>query len=315
MIESVERAPEREHDVVGHVDDVRDRSDAGCEEAGAQPRRRGGDPHIAKEPADVAGAAFEILDDDVGGLVACERWIDPRRRREREPVEDRDLARETVDGEQVRTVAGHLELEHGVGDRQDVRERRPRFPRLPQDEDAGMVGAELELTLGENHPVRDRPAELGPLERASVRKERPRERDRDRRARTEVPRAADDLTRLCLADVDPAQLEAVGIRVLARLDDPADAIEPEVAVRVRDAATDDAVDLGGGHREPVRDVLDRRRERDVVAQPRDRHLHENCLRSRRSFSQSCRMSGSPWRSIAIRSRPRPNAKPETSSGP
>ncbi len=156
-----------------------------------------------------------------------------------------------------------------------------------------MVGAELELALGEDHAVRHGPAELRPLERASVREERARERDCDRRARPEVPGAADDLARLGLAHVDPAQLEAVGVWVLARLDDSTDAVEPEVPVGVGNAAANDALDLGGGDREPVGHVLDRRRERDVVAQPRDRYLHENCLRRRRSFSQSWRMSGSP----------------------
>ena len=43
-------------------------------------------------------------------------------------------------------------------------------------------------------------------------------------------------------------------------------------------------------------------------------LHQNCSRKRRSFSNSRRRSGTPCFSIAMRSMPRPNAKPCTCSG-
>lgn len=38
-------------------------------------------------------------------------------------------------------------------------------------------------------------------------------------------------------------------------------------------------------------------------------LCQNCARNRGSFSNSTRMSGIPYRSMATRSTPRPNAKP------
>ena len=78
---------------------------------------------------------------------------------------------------------------------------------------------------------------------AAVREHRARQRDGDRRAGAEVPGAADDLARLALADVDAAELEPVGVRVLAGLEHAADAEEPEVAVVVGDAAARDPLDL------------------------------------------------------------------------
>src|SRR5205085_10142945 len=50
----VERAAEREHHVVGDVDDVRDRADAGVPQARLQPRRRPADRDVPKEPSDEA---------------------------------------------------------------------------------------------------------------------------------------------------------------------------------------------------------------------------------------------------------------------
>ena len=52
----------------------------------------------------------------------------------------------------------------------------------------------------------------------------------------------------------------------------------------------------------------------VLLQPGDGDPHQNCSRKRRSFSKNRRRSGTPCLSIAMRSMPRPNAKPCTCSG-
>ena len=69
-VEGVERVPEREHDVVRHVDDVRDRAHPGRLQARLQPRRRLPDRDVAEEPADVARAALVVLDGHVRVLAA-----------------------------------------------------------------------------------------------------------------------------------------------------------------------------------------------------------------------------------------------------
>ncbi len=56
-VEGVERAAPDVHDVVRHVDDVRDRAHAGEVQRDAQPLRRRADRDVAEDPADVAGAA------------------------------------------------------------------------------------------------------------------------------------------------------------------------------------------------------------------------------------------------------------------
>ena len=149
--------------------------------------------------------------------------------------ERRDLARDAVDAQQVDPVPGRLDVQDQVGERQHVGERRSRLG-LGQDHDPRVVGAELELALGQDHPPRDLAAQLRLPERlVGARKPRARKRDGDGGAGTEVPGAADDLARRALPHVDLAELQPVGVRMLARLEDLADEEEPEIAVFVRPA--------------------------------------------------------------------------------
>ena len=158
------------------------------------------------------------------------------------------------------------------------------------------------------------PRETSPRSGRSVerprepREERARETDRDGRARAEVPRAADDLLRVGVADVDLAELEPVGVRVRLGADDAPDDEVPEVAALVCDADLDEPLDLERRDGEPPRDLLVGRRRLDVLAQPGERRL-QNCLEKRRSLRQSSRRSGNSWRSIAMRSSPQPKANP------
>ena len=63
----MQRRAEREHDVVRHVDDVRDRSHPRCEQARLQPDRARPRRRAAEDPADVARAGREVLDAHVTG--------------------------------------------------------------------------------------------------------------------------------------------------------------------------------------------------------------------------------------------------------
>ena len=76
--------------------------------------------------------------------------------------------------------------------------------------------------LGQDHSVGDGVTEGPLLDREALGHHRSRQRNRNGRTGGEVPRAADDLPRLVLADVDLAELEPVGVRMLARLEHLAD---------------------------------------------------------------------------------------------
>ena len=126
-----------------------------------------------------------------------------------------------------------------------------------QQHDPGVVGAEIDLVLGQDHPVGELAAHLALSSFSPFGKHRAGERDGHGRARAEVPGAADDLARLALPHVDAAELKPVGVRMLLRLDDLAHAEKPEIAVLVVHAAALDAVDLGRRDREPGRQLLER----------------------------------------------------------
>ena len=86
-------------------------------------------------------------------------------------------------------------------------------------------------------------------------------------------------------------------------------------VGVADADALDPLDLGAGQVEPLGELLGRQTRVAVLAQPCVAGPSSpNCSRKRRSLSKNSRRSGTPWRSIAIRSMPMPNAKPWTCSG-
>ena len=152
VVERVQRAAERKHHVVGHVDDVRDRAHAGVGESRLQPRRRLADRHVAEQATDVARAAFEILDLDLDRLVA-RAGLGTRHRRKRTPVKHRDLTRDPVDRRQIGSVVERLDLEHVLAERQHVDERRAGVKRVVEHHDPGVIVAELELALGEDHPL------------------------------------------------------------------------------------------------------------------------------------------------------------------
>ena len=183
VVERVQRVAEREHDVVRHVDDVRDRAHPRAEQPRLQPGRRLADANVAEEPADVARAPLEVLDADVDRLVARDRLgTVPRAGRKVDVEQRRDLAGDAVDRRQVGPVVAGLDLEHRVGERQHVGERRARLVRGVEEHDPGVVGAEVDLVLGEDHPVGDLAAHLAPLELEPVRRA-PRRAARPRRSR------------------------------------------------------------------------------------------------------------------------------------
>ena len=89
---------------------------------------------------------------------------------------------------------------------------------------------------------------------------------------------------------------------------------PRLPSESADADLDHPLDLERRDGEAARDLRGRRRGLDVLAQPGERNAHQNCLEKRRSLRQSSRRSGNSWRSMAMRSSPHPNAKPEYRSG-
>jgi hypothetical protein len=136
-----------------------------------------------------------------------------------------------------------------------------------------VIGAEVDLVLGQDHPVGQLPTHIALLELQAVRNRRAGQRDGDCRARAEVPRAADDLAGVALPHIHAAELEPVRVRMLLGLEHLPDEEAAEVPVRVRHPAGDDPVDLAAREHETTGQLLDGQVERDVLAQPGNRDLH------------------------------------------
>ena len=79
-------------------------------------------------------------------------------------------------------------------------------------------------------------------------------------------------------------------------------------VPVRAPALDPA-NLKATQRERVGQLLSGELHIGELAKPGEWNLHRNPAKKRRSFSRKARRSGMPCRNIAMRSTPRPKAKP------
>ncbi len=133
-IERVQRMPQLEQHVVGDVDDVADRADAGCGEPFGKPGGRWTDAHVGNRGA-IAGAPCGVLDGHAeraerGGRRLAERpcW----RRTQCRRVTRRDLARQSNHAQAVRAVSGDLEVDDrvfGIGRRESLRGRGDRLDR------------------------------------------------------------------------------------------------------------------------------------------------------------------------------------------
>ncbi len=288
-IERVHRVPELEQDQVGDVDDVGDGADAQALEPVADPRRRGRDGHVGDDRRAVVRAALGVLDGDAHQLGHRARRDAGRRvrlrRRERQLVERRRLAREPHVSERVGPVRREVDVEDPVVRRRqrlDERRARLRRPRR-EDEDARVArvrvdrlgrllgaGREPELELGAEHPLARDAADLARRERHPERRQyRPDRRQRDLPARLgHVGRAADDALQHARAAIDGHQPELRAGRM--RLDGP----------HLRDdhglarAVLGDPVDGEPRAREPLGELGGRGLEiRDERADPAVRGFH------------------------------------------
>ena len=147
----------------------------------AQPLGRRARGHVAEDAADVAGTALEVLDPDVHRLLVDDGGIVDLRDVELTVEQRRDLACDAHHGEQVDAVHGRRRVEDAVADREHVDERAAGLEAVRQQHDPGVVVAEADLVLGEDHPPRSLAPELALVERhVEDREVRAGERDRDR---------------------------------------------------------------------------------------------------------------------------------------
>ena len=152
---------------------------------------------------------------------------------------------------------------------------------MVQHDDAGVVGPDRQLILGQDHAVGLDPSELDLFQTAAVRHHSPRSRHGDGLTGGNVVGAADDLGWSAPADIDHAHAETVGVGVTAALEHLSD---HEVLARA-DSVMLHALHLGAGQRQPLGQRGRIHRRSTVLMQPLQGNTHQpNCSRNRTSFS-------------------------------
>ena len=243
----VQRAAEREHHVVGDVDDVRDRAHPRSRSAAPSARRatrrasRRGRTRAMKR-----GHASRSSIVDRERLVAVARRV--RARRPRHRLRARRRSAPPPRARSRRSTSGRAGCR---ASRSRARRRRAAARRRAASRPRGRPTSTMippwSVPSSSSRSDRIIPSETSPRSlRFSIVNSPPGitragSDDGDRRAGAEVPRAADDRPRLAVADVDLRQLELVGVRMLAGLEHLAD---DEVAVGCRRRRTRRAARCG-----------------------------------------------------------------------
>ncbi len=205
-------------------------------------------------------------------------------------VEDRrDVARDAAHRQQVRAVREDLEVEHHVRQRDALGERLAGGEAVAEHHDAVVLVGDLELALGEDHPVRELAAQPRALELAPVGHRSPGSATATVSPAPKFHAPQTIWRGSGPPGVDPAELQSVGVRVRARLEHEPGEHETLDPVLLGQAATRDLLDLDARERDPRAELVERRqRIVQVGLQPADRHLHRrppaNCSRNRRSSS-------------------------------
>src|SRR5690348_850084 len=208
-------------------------------------------------------------------------------------------------GEQVRAVRHHIDYETRIADRHGVEKGGARCGIDVQLEDALVLVSEAELARRAEHPIRGLAPNPSPLDLHPVRHHRPARRERIQRVGLHVRRAANDVEQSAGAGIDLRHPEVIRVRVRTRLDDPTDHDRGEVRAE-RVELVDGRYTRGDQVAQPGRCLI----ERHERPEPLVRDVHSaTCSRKRTSESYRMRMSGMPYRLIAIRAGPMPNAQP------
>ena len=252
-----------EHDVVRHVDKRVDRAHANFPDAALHPVGGGLDVQPLDLRAGHAGAALlvEYGDMEAGGVLDVA--VEVLEGLERQVVQRRQLTGDAVVAPQVRAVRHGLvvDLEEDIVHSERRGERRTgRCVEVAQIEDDGFLCGEevgkADLARGADHAVARDAAQLRLLDLDGLALTVPAAHGTgaghgDLHSVAQVHAAADDLADVAAADVGPADLQLVGVRVLANLLHHADDHMVEAAGQILGV-----LHLDGGHRQVIGQTLE-----------------------------------------------------------
>jgi hypothetical protein len=303
----VRRLAELEHHVVRGVHDVVDRAHPAQLEAAGQPPRRRPDRDAVEDRDGESAAQVRVLDVHARrGPVAGAVRVGGRDRRERDPEARRQVARHALDAPGIGAVALDRQVEHDLV--AEVQQLGDRSSGRGAVDVVEQEEAGVVVADAELAARAEHPVGDHPAHGAPRDLHAVRQRRPDRCERHERT----DLVVPRAAD----HLDAARAVVDGREADPVRALD---RVDGLDAHDHDAVEGAAHGLDPLHDeaeVVEHRGERlgvtersDVRLEPADRDAHQNCLSTRTSGSMSMRTSGTSWRIEAHRSIPNPKANP------
>ena len=272
-VEDMERARQIEGDVVGDVDQSRDRPEPDGGEPVLQPSGAGSVTDIAKHPPDDEGAGIAVIRREIAppGKRALEPALDRRRiERLEAPHPGRgEVAGDAADARAVGAVGGQPDLDRGIADAERHGRRRAGGKVAFEIDDALMLVRQAELALGAQHAAALDAADLRFLElRPGGGDHASGAREDALHAGARVGRAAHHLESFAAPGIDGADAEPVGVGVRAGLDHVADHEFGERGGRIVDR-----VDLEPDHRQPFGDRLAPGVGIEMLAQPGQGELH------------------------------------------
>ena len=262
------RTAGRKHQVIGAVHQCADRALARSLEAALHPVGRCAIGHAPDDAPVKCGAAFGIVDPDLGRARALALYRGHFGRLECAQPRCGQIARDTHHAHAVGPVRRDRHIEHGrciaVFGKAGARRRI-----LGQFDDAVMLVAQFQFAHGTHHAIRFDAADRALAQFHPVGGDhRARQAEHAFHSRARIGRTADDLQRVTLAGIDTQHLQLVGIRVRPRRQHMRDAEAGQLVGRVLDT-----FDLVADPVERGRNVGDRSVGLEVILQPFERELH------------------------------------------
>lgn len=220
QVEGMHRLAELQHHVLGDIHQQRHRAHAAAAQALGHPHRCG------RRRIDAFDHTPAIARRLAAG-IELDRERARRYRRHGSRIKGDDFAGagsrhvegDTAHAEAVGAVGGELDFDAGIGQTEILGQRLAHRRIVRQLEQARGVTVQAKLLGRAQHAIGRHTAQLGRLDRqlADLRTDQGQWRDQ---ASARIGRTADDLQQLALPRVDAAHLQAIGLRMAHRRDDP-----------------------------------------------------------------------------------------------
>ncbi len=264
----VRRTAKGEHQVVGEVNQQRNRALACAFQARLQPIGRGAIGDAGDDAAIERRAAFRIVSADFHRAIAALSKRGDRNRLQRPQPLRRKIAGDAVNTHAVRAVGRHRDLDHRVGT-VVIGETRAHRRVVRQFDDPVVIFAQFQLADRAHHTVGFDPADRALAQHHAVgRNNRPGQAQHALHPRAGIGCAAHDLQRIALSGIDGEHLQLVSIGVARGGQHVGDAETGQLVRRVFDA-----FDLKSDGVQRIADFGHGGSRLKVILEPGERELH------------------------------------------